>query len=103
MSREVISYIHLNNTGVPIKEDGESEEQFQARLERFRRADRRVATDLHGKVNFGFGNSFKIGNGVIGLRDWEPKKSSKTDDVFYDPNRPGGWSIAGKKNPGEED
>lgn len=95
---EVSRYIHLNHVSVPVKEVDETEEHFQQRMERFRKADRRVVTDLYGKVNFGFGQNFLIGNGVIGLRDWEPKKKmvdgNDTGEVNYDPNRPGGWSLA---------
>ena len=94
---EVSKYVHLNHTGVPVKEAGETEENFQKRMERFRQADRRVVTDLHGKVNFGFGQNFLIGNGVIGLRDWEPKKKmvdgAETGTVYYNPNQKGGWSL----------
>ena len=93
----VFHYIHLNSEDVPIKNDGESDEDFEKRLERFRQADRRVATDLHGKVNFGFARKYRIGNGVIGIRDWEPKVKMidgvEDGTVNYDPHAGGSWSL----------
>ena len=99
MSFQKMSYhVRLNHVEVPERAPGESDQEWEARLERFRQIDRRVAVDGHGRPNFGFGVTFTLGQGVIrGAGDWAPKihfqDGAETGEVSYEPEAPGGWSL----------
>ena len=77
-------YIHWNARNVPERKEGESEQDFQARMEWFRKYDRRVPVAGVGKLNFGFGYRTVLGTGVIGDRMDRPteKWNTNSDGVY---------------------
>ena len=77
-------YIHWNARNVPEKKEGESEQDFQNRMEWFRKFDKRVPIAGVGKVNFGFGYRTILGTGVIGDKiDRPTEKWAKNDEGVY--------------------
>lgn len=88
----------LNTNDVPVKKSGESEEDFQAKMEYFRKNDLRVVIPGMGKVNFAFDQYFTVGRGVIGNGDDKPivKMADGVEDlnsITYNPERGGSFSV----------
>ncbi len=94
---EVFHRNFLNSKEVPERLPGESEESFQGRVECFRSTDKRIPVAGLGKFNFSFPHSFIIGNGVLGLRDWQVMRKMvdgvETDDYRFSRNAGGSWST----------
>lgn len=57
-------YIHLNAQDAPVKQPGESDRDYQARLEHYRKHDHRIPVAGLGKVNFGYYRVYD-GSGVV--------------------------------------
>lgn len=94
---EINHRAYLNIKDIPVKKDGESEKDFQARLEYFRKNDLRIAIPGRGMVNFGFDNYFTVGNPVMGNFDFQVRKKFKdgeeTGETSYNPENGGHFSI----------
>ena len=94
-------YIKLNARAVPVKAEGESDTDFQARMAWFRKHDRRVPIAGFGMPNLGFGVSYSNGAGVIGnttrrpVQKWDKVGDdySPTGQYIYDPRTYGAWSL----------
>ena len=88
---------------MPKRKEGESDEDFKARQELYRKTDCRVPIAGFGMPNLGFGVSYKNGGGVIGNTMKTPVEKSgmkdgkygPTGEYVYDPSTPGSWSLKG--------
>lgn len=99
-------YAYMNSRPVPVRAEGESKEDFEARMAWYREHDRRIPVHGHGVCNFGFGVSFNVGGGVLGYRGWRPVE--KVVDGYgtgefakYEPSTRGGWSSPEKFGAGK--
>lgn len=71
---EVRNRVYMNSKDVPVRKAGESDTDFEARMEHFRKNDLRIVIAGKGKVNFGFTNNFIPGAGVINNGDDRPRQ-----------------------------
>lgn len=94
-------YRHLNTRNVPVKQEGESDADFKARLDWFRKHDNRVPVAGWGMPNFGFGVSYGFGGGVLcntmktalEKSEMDGENYGPSDDYVYAPRTYGSWSL----------
>lgn len=80
----VSQYVHWNRRDVPVQKEGESAQDFESRMELFRKTDLRVPVAGFGKPNFGFGRSFIIGMGTLCDKiDRPTEKWAQNGDGLY--------------------
>ncbi|MBP5458841.1 MAG: hypothetical protein J6Y62_01505 [Clostridia bacterium] len=79
----ISKYVHWNSRAVPARKEGESDEDFEARMEWFRKHDRRVPVAGFGKRNFGFGCNYVPGSGTIGVLKTRPREIWRAEDGLY--------------------
>lgn len=88
--------IHCNARPVPERKAGEDEKTWQARLERYRREDRRIAVAGVGMPNFAFGYAYYAG--AIGNAHDRPMRKMEdgdlTGEVHYRRYAGGFFSVA---------
>lgn len=97
---EIRNRVHLNSHDVPVRKDGESEADFEARMEYFRKNDLRIVVPGTGKKNFAFDYYFTVGNGVISNGDDKPLIKMQggrenLESISYNPERGGSFSVKG--------
>lgn len=97
-------YIAWDDKAVPVRKEGESDADFNARMEWFRRRDRRVPVAGFGMMNFGFGVSYRNGAGVLcntircPIQKWKNvgETYEAVNEFSVDPLTYGSWSVGGK-------
>ena len=97
MSKKINNRVYMNSHNIPIQKEGESDSDFESRMEYFLKNDMRVPIAGKGKLNFGFTNNFNVGQGVINNGDdttmRKMEDGDETDSVSYDPNGGSSFSI----------
>ncbi len=95
--KDIHNRIYLNRMDVPARNDGETEEHFEQRMESYRRDDLRVPVAGRGKPNFGFDRYYNPGVGVSNISDSVPRSrmeyGRETGEVFYTGHAGGAFSL----------
>ena len=88
---------HLNQHEVPVKGENESEQDFNARMEWFRKHDKRIAVAGLGMVNFSFPIQYTLGNPVFNNRQSKPhevwEEGYPTGEYVKKDVASGGWGL----------
>lgn len=97
MSDKIKNRVYMNSHDIPVKKEGESDADFEARMEFFRKNDMRVPIAGKGKPNFGFTNNYNKGQGIINNGDDTVMRKmvdgDETGDKSYDPAGGSSFSI----------
>lgn len=96
-SKMVHNRVYLNPVDVPVRKEGESDEDFNARMEYFRKNDLRVPIAGVGMVNFRFDRNYIVGLGVINNGDDKPRVKmaygKPTGEITYEPYAGSSFSV----------
>lgn len=90
--------VYLNTHDIPVRKENESVQDFNARMEYFRKTDLRISIPNMGMVNFAFDHCYTVGVGTIGNGDDKPRIKMVNGEidyssVTYNPQRGGYFSI----------